>query len=94
MIAYVATFVPEQTGDHYSPHATTGVAPREHPRQDAGRTVCVRSLLRLAGAAVYQLGPFGTAREETQGVGVQAILGTDLAKRRRTTEEEKRPSGF
>jgi len=29
LIEYVSTFVPKQSGDHYSPHVSTGVAPQD-----------------------------------------------------------------
>ena len=30
MIDYVSTFVPKASGEHFNPHVTTGVAPREY----------------------------------------------------------------
>lgn len=60
LIDYVASFVPEHTGERFSPHVTTGVAP----------TAVLDAMLAEpfapftfspVGAAVYQLGPFGTA---------------------------------
>ena len=38
LIEYVSTFVPKKTGEHFSPHVTTGVAPRLS-RQNVGRAV-------------------------------------------------------
>jgi hypothetical protein len=63
MIAYVSTFVPEQTGDHYSPHVTTGVAPREYLDKMLAEPFASFTF-SPAGAAVYQLGPFGTAAKK------------------------------
>ena len=60
LIAYVTTFVPKMSGDNFNPHVSTGVAP----------IACLDAMLAEpfdeftfspAGAAVYQLGPFGTA---------------------------------
>jgi hypothetical protein len=63
MIAYVSTFVPKQTGDHFNPHVTTGVAPREY--LDKMLAEPFKSFtFSPAGAAVYQLGPFGTAAKK------------------------------
>jgi hypothetical protein len=60
LIDYVATFVPAQAGERFSPHVTTGVAPTAvldamvaEPFEPF-RFACV-------GGAVYQLGPYGTA---------------------------------
>ena len=60
LIDYVASFVPAHTGERFSPPVTTGVAP----------TAVLDAMLAEpfapftfspVGAAVYQLGPFGTA---------------------------------
>lgn len=60
MIGYVSTFVPEHTGEHFSPHVTTGIAPREYLDQMLAEPFEAFTF-SPAGAAVYQLGPFGTA---------------------------------
>ena len=39
LIGYVSTFVPKGSGENFNPHVTTGVAPRDIPRPNAGRTV-------------------------------------------------------
>lgn len=63
MIAYVSTFVPKHTGDDFSPHVTTGVAPREY--LDKMLAEPFKSFtFSPASAAVYQLGPFGTAAKK------------------------------
>jgi hypothetical protein len=63
MIAYVSTFVPKMTGEHFSPHVTTGVAPREY--LDKMLTEPFEPFtFSPAGAAVYQLGQFGTAAKK------------------------------
>jgi hypothetical protein len=60
LIEYVSTFVPEETGANFNPHVTTGVAPREY--LDKMLTEPFEPFVfSPAGAAIYQLGPFGTA---------------------------------
>jgi len=70
MIDYVATFVPKNAGQHFNPHVSTGTAPREYldrlvaePFEPFG--------FAPAGAAVYQLGPFGTAAKKLKEWGVK-----------------------
>jgi len=63
MIKYVSTFVPEMTGEHFNPHVSTGVAPKEY--LDHMLSEPFESFtFSPAGAAVYQLGPFGTAAKK------------------------------
>jgi phosphoserine phosphatase len=60
LIEYVRTFVPNMTGEHFNPHVSTGVAPRAY--LDKMLTEPFESFtFSPAGAAVYQLGQFGTA---------------------------------
>jgi len=63
LIAYVSAFVPKGTGDHFNPHVTTGVAPKSYldPMLAAPFEPFTFS---PAGAAVYQLGQFGTAAKK------------------------------
>jgi phosphoserine phosphatase len=63
IIQYVSTFVPKMAGENFNPHVSTGVAPKEYldrmlaePFEDF--------TFSPAGAAVYQLGPFGTAAKK------------------------------
>jgi hypothetical protein len=63
MIAYVSTFVPKYTGEHFNPHVSTGAAPRAY--LDKMLTEPFEPFtFSPAGAAVYQLGPFGTAAKQ------------------------------
>lgn len=63
LIDYVATFVPKQTGDHYHPHVSIGVAPRDY--LDKLVTEPFEAFtFSPAGAAIYHLGPYGTAAEK------------------------------
>jgi len=63
LIQYVSTFVPKMSGEHFSPHVSTGVASREY--LDNMLTEPFEPFtFSPAGAAVYQLGPFGTAAKK------------------------------
>jgi hypothetical protein len=63
LIRYVSTFVPKASGEHFSPHVTTGVASREY--LDKMLTEPFEPFtFSPAGAAVYQLGQFGTASKK------------------------------
>jgi phosphoglycolate phosphatase-like HAD superfamily hydrolase len=60
LISYVSTFVPKMSGENFNPHVSTGVAPIAY--LDAMLTEPFDEFtFSPAGAAVYQLGPFGTA---------------------------------
>jgi phosphoserine phosphatase len=63
LISYVSTFVPKQTGEHFSPHVSTGVASREYLDKMLAEPF-ENFTFSPAGAAVYQLGPFGTAAKK------------------------------
>jgi hypothetical protein len=63
IIEYVSTFVPKMTGTHFSPHVSTGVAPREYLDKMLAEPF-EPFTFSPAGAAVYQLGPFGTAAKK------------------------------
>jgi hypothetical protein len=63
LIKYVSTFVPEQTGEHFNPHVSTGVAPVEYLDKMLTEPFA-QFTFSPAGAAIYQLGPFGTAAKK------------------------------
>ena len=63
MIRYVSTFVPEMTGENFNPHISTGVAPRDYLDQMLAEPF-ESFTFSPAGAAVYQLGQFGTAAKK------------------------------
>src|SRR5436309_2016815 len=63
IIQYVSTFVPNQAGENFNPHVSTGVAPKEYLDQMLAEPF-ESFTFSLAGAAVYQLGPFGTAAKK------------------------------
>ena len=69
LIGYVSTFVEKSAGEHFSPHVTTGIAPREY--LDAMLAEPFEPFaFSPAGAAVYQLGQFGTAARKLHDFGL------------------------
>jgi hypothetical protein len=63
LIAYVGSFVPKMSGANFNPHVSTGTAPTED--LDKMLTEPFENVtFSPAGAAVYQLGPFGTAAKK------------------------------
>jgi hypothetical protein len=63
LIDYVSTFVPKASGEHFNPHVTTGVASQEYLNQMLAEPF-EPFTFSPAGAAVYQLGQFGTAAKK------------------------------
>ena len=63
LIGYVSAFVPKGSGEHFNPHVTTGVAPKEYLDQMLAEPF-EPFTFSPAGAAVYQFGQFGTAAKE------------------------------
>jgi hypothetical protein len=63
LIEYVSTFVPKASGEHFDPHVTTGVALREYLDKMLAEPF-EPFTFSPAGAAVYQLGQFGTAAKK------------------------------
>jgi len=63
LIQYVSSFVPKMTGEHYNPHVSTGVAPKEYLDLMLAEPFEPFSF-SPARAAVFQLGPFGTAAKK------------------------------
>jgi hypothetical protein len=63
LIQYVSTFERNAAGEHFNPHVSTGNAPTAYlDRMIAGPFKTFT--FSPAGAAVYQLGPFGTAAKK------------------------------
>ncbi len=60
LIQYVSTFAQKATGEHFNPHVSTGNAPTAYLDQMIAEPFETFTF-SPAGAAVYQLGPFGTA---------------------------------
>lgn len=63
LIAYVSSFVQSSAGDHSNPHVTIGVAPRAYLDRMLAEPFQAFAFAP-AGAAVYHLGPFGTAAKQ------------------------------
>ncbi len=65
IIQYVSTFVPKMSGENFNPHVSTGVAPTDYLNKMLAEPF-ESFIFSPAGAAVYQLGPFGTAAKKLQ----------------------------
>jgi hypothetical protein len=63
MIQYVSTFVPRMSGANFNPHVSTGVAPKDYLDKMLAEPFSAFTF-SPAGAAVYQLGPYGTAAKK------------------------------
>jgi glycerol uptake facilitator-like aquaporin len=59
----VSTFVPKMTGAHYNPHVSIGVAPKDYLDKMV-KEPFESFTFAPAGAAVFQLGPYGTAAKK------------------------------
>jgi len=70
LIDYVSTFVPKSIGEHFSPHVTTGIAPRDYLDKMLAEPF-ESFTFSPAGAAVYQLGQFGTAAKKLHEWGLK-----------------------
>lgn len=63
LIDYVSTFVPKMAGENFNPHVSTGVAPTDYLDRMIAEPF-VPFTFSPAGAAVYQLGPYGVAAKK------------------------------
>ncbi len=63
IIEYVSTFIPKMSGENFNPHVSTGVAPHVYLDKMLAEPF-EKFTFSPAGAAVYQLGPFGTAAKK------------------------------
>ena len=63
LIEYVSTFVPKASGEHFNPHVSTGVASRQFLDRMLAEPF-EPFTFSPAGAAIYQLGQFGTASKK------------------------------
>jgi phosphoglycolate phosphatase-like HAD superfamily hydrolase len=70
LIQYVSTFESKQAGDNFNPHVSTGVAPKEYLDKMLAEPFKPFTF-SPAGAAVYQLGQFGTAAKKLKQLKVQ-----------------------
>lgn len=62
-IKYISTFVAKMSGEHFNPHVSTGVATRDYLEKMLTEPFDSFTF-SPAGAAVYQLGPYGTAAKK------------------------------
>jgi hypothetical protein len=63
IIQYVSTFARNNAGEKFNPHVSTGVAPPDYLDKMLAEPF-EPFAFSPAGAAVYQLGPFGTAAKK------------------------------
>jgi hypothetical protein len=63
IVGYVSTFDPKMSGANFNPHVSTGVASKEYLDKMLAEPF-EPFTFSPAGAAVYQLGPFGTAAKK------------------------------
>jgi hypothetical protein len=63
LIEYVANFVGDSSGNRFNPHVTTGVGTIAHLDEMVAEPFDVFTF-SPAGAAIYQLGAFGTAQKQ------------------------------
>jgi hypothetical protein len=63
MIQYVSTFAQKMAGAHYNPHVSIGVAPKDYLDQML-KEPFEPFTFSPDGAAVFQLGPYGTAAKQ------------------------------
>lgn len=63
LIDYVTTFVPKMSGENFNPHVSTGVAPKEYLDKMLAEPFEPFTFSPV-GAAVYHLGPYGTAAKK------------------------------
>lgn len=67
LIEYVANFVTVAAGDKFNPHVTIGVGTETYLNQMLAEPF-PSFTFSVAGASVYQLGTFGTARKELRAL--------------------------
>jgi len=69
LIDYVANFVTDAAGKRFNPHVTIGVGTEEYLNKMLAEPFASFTF-SAAGASVYQLGSFGTARKELRALTV------------------------
>jgi 2'-5' RNA ligase len=67
LIEYVANFVKIAAGKHFNPHVTIGVGTEKYLNEMLAEPFPA-FMFSAAGASVYQLGTFGTARKELKAL--------------------------
>jgi 2'-5' RNA ligase len=69
LIDYVANFATVAAGKKFNPHVTIGIATEAYLKERLAEPFKAFTF-SPAGASIYQLGSFGTAREELRGLSV------------------------
>ncbi|MGH7101265.1 MAG: 2'-5' RNA ligase family protein [Gemmataceae bacterium] len=67
LISYVANFVTDAAGKRFNPHVTIGIGSKEYLNKMLAEPF-PSFTFSAAGASVYQLGSFGTARKELKAL--------------------------
>lgn len=67
LIDYVTHFVSDAAGEHFNPHVTIGVGTETYLNEMLAEPFPTFTF-SVAGASVYQLGSFGTARKELRAL--------------------------
>jgi hypothetical protein len=67
LIEYVRVFVPDHSGDHYSPHVTTGIGTVEYLDALLAKPFDTFTF-SVVGASVYHLGNYGTAMTKLHSI--------------------------
>jgi len=65
IIGYVSKFEQIGAGEHFNPHVSTGNGPTDYLDKMVAESF-ENFTFSPAGAAVYQLGPFGTAAKQLE----------------------------
>ena len=69
LIDYIANFVTDAAGKRFNPHVTIGVGTEEYLNKMLAEPFASFTF-SAAGASVYQLGSFGTARKELKALTI------------------------
>lgn len=69
-IDYIATFVPEASGKHYNPHVSVGLATIDYLNGMLAEPFAAFTF-SPAGASVYHLGNYGTARAQLKALDLK-----------------------
>jgi hypothetical protein len=69
LIEYVSVFVPKHSGEHYEPHVTTGLAPKEYLDKMLAEPFETFTFSPV-GVLVYHLGHYGTAAKKLKALDV------------------------
>jgi hypothetical protein len=70
IIEYVSTFVLKMSGENFNPHVSTGVAPKVYLDKMLAEPF-EPFTFSPAGAAIYRLGPFGTAAKKLRALDLK-----------------------